>query len=88
MTGVGYLDVDGNPNTAFDNWWIVHDNWRSTAATIALPYWNPANGNPGYMWQQTDHVVIVPEPGVLALAVAGASGRGLLRRRRSREAAA
>ena len=40
------------------------------------------------MWQQTDHVVMVPEPGVLALAVAGAAGLGLLRRRCSREAAA
>ena len=82
VTGVGYLDVDGNPNTAIDYWWIVHDNWSSTAATIALPYWNPADGGPAYMWQQNDHVTIVPEPGTVVLALVGAAGLGILRRRR------
>ena len=79
VTGVGYLDMDGNNATDFDKYWIVHDNWSTTAATIAIPYWDAAGGS-AYNWQQTDHMAI-PEPGAVSLAMLSLLGAGLVRRR-------
>lgn len=83
VTGVGYLDMDGLNNTDWDKFWIVHDNWSSTAATIAIPYWDVAGGS-AYNWQQTDHMTVIPEPGTIALFFLTGLGAAIARRRRLR----
>jgi len=71
--GVGYIDLTpGFQNNGMDEWFVVQDNWATTARYVAVPL--------GLEHVQNDYLFQIPEPVSLALLSLGAVA--LLRRRR------